>query len=53
MNTILMTRPATPGCSVQYDKNGQRVTKAFADVYAARRFYVEKLKAGKNPKVLK
>lgn len=38
---------------VEYDAKGKRVTKVFADAYAARRFYGAKLKAGANPKVVK
>lgn len=41
----------TPPVAVEYDARGKRATKQFTDCYAARRFYVAKLKAGKNPKV--
>jgi hypothetical protein len=40
-----------PRISVEYDKGGERALKTFDDPYEARRFYVAKLKAGKNPLV--
>lgn len=43
----------SPAVQVEYDSRGQRVRKLFTDPYAARRFYVGKLKAGKNPAVKK
>lgn len=39
--------------SVEYDYRKRRVSKTFTDAYAARRFFVAKLNAGKNPKVTK
>lgn len=39
--------------AVEYDANGKRTTKEFKDHFAARRFYVAKLKEGRNPKVKK
>lgn len=36
---------------VEYEYRGQRVQKTFTDHYEARRFYVLKLKAGKQPSV--
>lgn len=43
-----------PPVAVEYDgAKGQRVTKQFADAYAARRFYAAKHRAGKNPRVRK
>ncbi len=41
-----------PEVTVEYDKNGKRVTKHFACAFEARRFYASKLKAGKNPSVV-
>jgi hypothetical protein len=38
---------------IEYDSRGKRVTKTFSSAYAARRFWMEKDKAGKNPKVIK
>ena len=42
-----------PPVAVEYDCRGKRETKTFTDAYAARRFYVAKLNAGKNPTVKK
>lgn len=42
-----------PQVRVEYDSRCKRASKTFDDPYAARRFYVAKLKAGKNPRVLK
>ncbi|HJN09842.1 MAG TPA: hypothetical protein QF564_14230 [Pirellulaceae bacterium] len=42
-----------PAVKVEYDCRGRRATKAFDDAYTARRFYTNKLKAGKNPVVRK
>lgn len=36
---------------IEYDKNGERVRKWFPNAIAARRFYMAKERAGKNPKV--
>ncbi|MEQ8790244.1 MAG: hypothetical protein RIC55_28370 [Pirellulaceae bacterium] len=41
----------SPEVSVAYDRDGERVSKTFADPYEARRFYVAKEKAGANPEV--
>lgn len=38
--------------TVAYDCRGTRTTKTFTDAYEARRFYVSKYRAGKNPKVV-
>lgn len=35
---------------VEYDSNGKRATKEFDDLYASRRFYTAKDKAGCNPR---
>lgn len=40
-----------PSVAVEYDNRGQRVRKEFTDAYAARRFYTQKMKDGKNPQV--
>lgn len=48
----MMISNRTAACKVEYTAKGQRVTKAFTDAYAARRFYVAKYKAGANPKVI-
>lgn len=37
---------------VEYEKNGKRVTKTFADMNRAKSFYVAKDKAGKSPKIV-
>ena len=39
--------------AVEYDCRGRRVTKVFASAYAARRFWIAKDKAGKNPQIKK
>ena len=39
--------------AVEYDAHGRRVRKTFDCPYEARRFFVAKEKAGKNPKVRK
>lgn len=41
----------SPPVAVEYDYRGRRKTKQFSDAYVARRFYVAKLRQGKNPKV--
>jgi len=41
----------SPTVTVEYDCRGKRVTKTFDDAYAAKQFYIEKYKAGRNPKV--
>ena len=38
---------------IEYTSRGVRVTKSFIDPYAARRFWIQKDKAGKTPRVLK
>lgn len=48
--TIL--RPGVP-VVIEYDRGNQRATKRFTDAYAARRFWLAKLKAGKRPTVRK
>jgi hypothetical protein len=40
-----------PKVAIEYDSNGKRVSKEFADAYAARRFYAAKDKQGKHPQV--
>jgi len=40
-----------PSVIVEYDCRGRRKEKKFDNVYEARRFYVQKLRQGKNPKV--
>lgn len=42
-----------PAVAIEYDCRGQRVTKTFTDAFAARRFFIAKEKAGKNPCVKK
>lgn len=37
---------------VEYTTRGQRVTKVFTDVFASRRFYIAKSKAGADPKIV-
>lgn len=39
--------------SVEYTSRGKRVIKRFDDAYAARRFFIAKDYAGKNPTVRK
>jgi hypothetical protein len=43
----------SPRVVVEYDARGQRKQKTFDDAYAARRFYIAKLKQGKHPQVKK
>lgn len=38
--------------TVEYDSRGKRTTKHFEDVYAGKRFYIAKMKDGKNPAVV-
>lgn len=38
---------------IEYDARGQRVRKSFDDAYEARRFWIQKDKAGRNPRVVK
>ncbi len=38
--------------TVEYDSRGLRERKTFVDPFAARRFYVAKLLAGRNPRVM-
>lgn len=42
-----------PSVDVEYDVRRARARKHFADAHAARRFYASKLRAGKNPRVVK
>jgi hypothetical protein len=42
-----------PPVIVQYDVRNGRRSKSFKDAYAARRFYIIKIKAGKNPTLKK
>jgi hypothetical protein len=55
MSTSITNRQ--PGVTIEFTvrlaHGEQRVTKHFVDAYIARRFYVAKFKAGKNPKVVK
>jgi hypothetical protein len=46
-----MNRKPLP-VTVEYDKRGKRVSRTFADAYAARRFFSAKAKAGKRPRVV-
>lgn len=41
----------SPPIRVEYDCRGERKFKLFLDPYQARRFYVLKTKAGRNPTV--
>lgn len=51
MNSPILS-PKVKTVAVEYDgPNGKRLTKVFSDVFASRRFYVAKSKAGKNPRV--
>ena len=38
--------------TVEYDSRSGRASRTFASPYAARRFYVAKFRANRNPKVL-
>ncbi len=42
-----------PVVDVTYDCKGERKTKRFASLIAARRFYISKFNKGKNPTVKK
>lgn len=44
--------PKVAAVTVEYDAKGQRVRKEFTDVFASRRFYLAKSKAGANPKIV-
>lgn len=37
--------------TIEYDCRNKRNSKTFDDVYAGRRFYTSKFKAGKNPTI--
>ena len=45
-------RPIEP-VAIEYDCRGKRVIKTLANAYEAKRFWMAKDKAGKNPKVRK
>jgi len=48
------TRPSRKvSVAVEYTARGQKTVKTFEDMYAARRFFVAKEKAGAAPKVVK
>jgi hypothetical protein len=51
MRTAISTRQ--PKVAVEYDCYNTRAIKEFTNPYEARRFYVLKLKQGKNPKIKK
>lgn len=51
-NSKLLTAP-DPKVIVSYDARGTRASKTFDNPYLARRFYLAKEKAGKNPSVKK
>lgn len=52
--TLFGKAPPPPSSVViEYDAAGKRATKPFNNAYAARRFCVAKLRAGKNPLVKK
>ena len=42
-----------PAIVIEYDARGTRASKTFANALAARRFYVAKLNANKNPTIKK
>jgi DNA invertase Pin-like site-specific DNA recombinase len=44
--------PPTPPVIVEYDCRGKRVRKRFQDAFAARRWFVAKDKAGRNPRIV-
>jgi DNA invertase Pin-like site-specific DNA recombinase len=44
--------PPTPPVIVEYDCRGKRTQKTFEDAYAARRWFVAKDKAGRNPRIV-
>jgi hypothetical protein len=37
---------------VEYDSRGRRVARTFTDPFAARRFYTDKHRQGKSPKII-
>lgn len=41
-----------PGCTIEYTSKRSRVTRHFDNASEAKRFYANKLAAGKNPKVI-
>jgi len=51
-----MSKPISTRCPavvVEYDCRGKRKSKQFCDPYEARRFWIAKEKAGRNPKCKK
>lgn len=38
--------------TIEYDRKGERVQKTFASVAASRAFYGQKMRDGKNPKIV-
>jgi hypothetical protein len=46
-------RPQPVAVFVSYLAHGKRKSKRFDDLYAARRFYAQKLKAGAEPRVVR
>lgn len=42
-----------PPVTIEFDKRGRRTTKEFANPHEAKRFYVQKDHAGKNPKIVR
>lgn len=49
----MMISNRSPAVKVEYNHNGQRVTKLFTDPYKARSFYGLQLKKGNEPAVKK
>ena len=43
----------SPKVAIEYTARGKRTEKVFNDSYAARRFYISKMKAGAEPKIKK
>jgi hypothetical protein len=44
--------PAEP-VTIDYDLRGKRASRTFPNGWSARRFYIQKFKTGKHPKVRK
>jgi hypothetical protein len=53
MGISYATRPFPEDVTLEYTSRGKRVRKTFDDMYAARRFYAAKLRAGADPKVVR
>jgi len=51
--TAISNRVPNVAVNVEYDCYGKRVSKSFTKLYEAKRFYIMKFKADRNPKIQK